>query len=118
MENGFGGAVGFLAEVPPRNESVTAQLSEDVFSKMIYENICPGEDQLYSSNSQWRRGCDQLPSSLLTSQPVVLFCSGEFFGMRKEVVLEPLVGHLRHPYGLPACIPDGAQVYHYQPDQS
>ena len=34
----------FIAEVPRRNESVTAQLSEDIFSRMVYENICPGED--------------------------------------------------------------------------
>ena len=33
LDNGFGGAVDFLAEVPPRNESVTAQLPEDIFSK-------------------------------------------------------------------------------------
>ena len=30
--------------------------------------------------------------------------------MRKEVVVEPLVGHLRHPYSLKDCVPDGKQV--------
>ena len=61
LDNGFGGAVDFLAEVPPRNESVTTRLPEDIFSKMIYENICPGEDLLYSSNAQSADDCGRPP---------------------------------------------------------
>ncbi len=30
--------------------------------------------------------------------------------MKKEIKLEPLIGHLRHPYGLGSCVPDGEQV--------
>ena len=31
--------------------------------------------------------------------------------MRKDVALEPLVGHLRHPYGLKSCVADLKQVW-------
>ena len=47
LDNGWIGSVDFLAEVPLRNESVAAQMSEDIFSRMIYENICPGKDAEY-----------------------------------------------------------------------
>ena len=44
LENGFFEATPkFLSEVPHRNESVAAQLSDDIFSRMIYRNICPGQ---------------------------------------------------------------------------
>ena len=42
LESGWPNPTAFLAEVPTRNETVTAQMSEDIFSRMIYENICPG----------------------------------------------------------------------------
>ena len=32
--------------------------------------------------------------------------------MRKEIALEPLVGHLRHPYGLKECVAEIEQVCH------
>ena len=52
-----------------------------------------------------------VPSGLSPSQLVVWPCtSGEFLGMKKEITMEPLVGHLRHPYGLQGCLQDGKQV--------
>ena len=45
------------------------------------------------------------------------WASGEFLGLKKEVAMEPLVGHLRHPYGLKGCVPDSEQVCHLQLDQ-
>ncbi len=44
LDNGWIGSVDFLAEVPLRDESVAAQMTEDIFSRMIYENICPGKE--------------------------------------------------------------------------
>ena len=42
LDNGFGKAVEFISMVPFRNESVVAHMSTDIFSRMIYKNICPG----------------------------------------------------------------------------
>ena len=36
--------------------------------------------------------------------------AGEFLGLEKEVAVEPLVGHLRHPYAVAACQPKGEVV--------
>ena len=47
MDNGWLGAVEYHAEVPARNENVTSQVSRDIFSSMVYENICPGEYECY-----------------------------------------------------------------------
>ena len=30
--------------------------------------------------------------------------AGEFAGLTKELYVEPLVGHLRHPHGLTECV--------------
>ena len=51
LDNGFSGAVDFLPEVPPRNEGAKAQMIEKIFSKMVYENICPGKPVQYSSKA-------------------------------------------------------------------
>ncbi len=51
LDNGFSGAVDFLPEVPPRNEGAKAQMIEKIFSKMIYENICPGKNLHCSSKA-------------------------------------------------------------------
>ena len=49
---------------------------------------------------------------------VIPGASGEFLGMKKEIKLEPLIGHQRHPYGLGSCVPDGEQVCYYLPIKS
>ena len=36
--------------------------------------------------------------------------AGEFLGLEKEIAVEPLVGHLRHPYAVAACQPKGEVV--------
>ena len=48
LGNGWLEGVTFQAEVPHRNESVVSQMSKDIFSSMVYENICPGESKCYS----------------------------------------------------------------------
>jgi hypothetical protein len=37
-------------------------------------------------------------------------CAGEFAGLTKELYVEPLVGHLRHPHGLKECVGVGDTV--------
>ncbi len=49
LDNGWVGTVNLHAEVPLRNENVTSQMSRDVFSSMVYENICPGEYEPHPS---------------------------------------------------------------------
>ena len=56
LPNGFDGPAYFLTEVPPRNENALAQMSGDVFSRMVYENICPGKDvQQHGQSSVFER---------------------------------------------------------------
>lgn len=35
--------------------------------------------------------------------------------MKKEIAVEPLVGHMRHPYGVKECVPEGNQVGNHLP---
>ena len=35
---------------------------------------------------------------------------GELAGIKREVHLEPLLGHLRHPFSVQNCIPPAEQV--------
>ena len=54
-------------------------------------------------------------SDCSSSHSLQLWLSGEFFGMKKEIAVEPLVGHMRHPYGVKDCVPEGEQVGLYSP---
>ena len=110
LGNGFDGKVAFQTEIPPRNEDARAQMSGDVFSKMVYENICPGESVHRCEQCFVAHARNRLPEALPAASHVQPWPSGEFLGVNKEVAMEPLVGHLRHPYGLKGCVPDSEQV--------
>ena len=55
LDNGFSKSVAFHTEVNARNESVAARMSEDIFSRMVYQNICPGEDVQHLRNVSCNR---------------------------------------------------------------
>ncbi len=110
--------------VPHRKESAMRSMSTDVFSVFIFENECPGAwwsvFTLFLCK-EVQNTCREFNRTLWTEfdHCTDVWYAGELEGLQKKIYIEPLVGHMRHPYALEPCSSSQTRVsvrphYHLQ----
>lgn len=81
----------------------------DVFSAYFFENECPGKSDGNACIRTWAHChrawflCKQTILPRVKTIPEYFYLVGELHGVTKKLFVEPLVGHMRHPYGLEEC---------------